>query len=380
MNIIMHEANGLQVGQRHEDGYINATAMCAAYARDVSDWLKTDSAFDLVIALATKLQVKPIPIKNLKSGNSVFTRISATYPTLVVVKRGSPKNGGGTWIHYKLAVPLAMWISAEFALLVSDWVEYWLNTYQNPVQSPASNKLSPLAKAYIESSQALNRTIHTAIHQQTDSLRETLKALEAEDTPNKEISLDITKQIERRLPGEGNGYIHWRTINKNGKDYPQAYYQWRENGKDRTKYIQQQLLGLVEDANEKKRPVIEILRLLGVESGDVELLEDKRAIESESIETSTFEGSRSNSRSNQISPSKIRREKGEGSGSIHWRTITKKGKDYQQPYYHYEFWDDGDCLVKSTRYIPKRLLSQVSRMDREKVPVKEILKVLGVVE
>jgi phage N-6-adenine-methyltransferase len=195
-----------------------------------------------------------------------------------------------------------------------------------------------------------------------------------------EILSDITKEIQKRLPGSGNGYIHWRTITKNGKDYPQAYYQWKENGKDRTKYVPKKLLGLVEDANEKKRPVIEILRLLGVESGDVELLGDKRPIESESIETSTFEGSRSNSRSNEISPSKIRRGKGSGSGNIHWRTITKKGKDYQQAYYHYEFWDDGDCLVKSTRYIPKRLLSQVSRMEREKVPVKEILKVLGVVK
>jgi hypothetical protein len=38
-----------------------------------------------------------------------------------------------------------------------------------------------------------------------------------------------------------------------------------------------------------------------------------------------------------ISPSKMRTNKGEGSGSIHWRTITKNGKNYKQAYYQYEF-------------------------------------------
>jgi hypothetical protein len=42
---------------------------------------------------------------------------------------------------------------------------------------------------------------------------------------------------KKRSRGEGNGYIHWRIIIKNGKDYPQAYYHWKENGNKRSKYI-----------------------------------------------------------------------------------------------------------------------------------------------
>ena len=71
--------------------------------------------------------------------------------------------------------------------------------------------------------------------------------------------------------------------------------------------------------------------------------------------------------------------KGEGSGSIHWRIITKNGKDYPQAYYHYEFWSDGYCQVKSSRYIPKRLLSQIQQLEIDKAPVRDILKVLGIV-
>ncbi|KYC34883.1 hypothetical protein WA1_50110 [Scytonema hofmannii PCC 7110] len=58
--------------------------MCVAHSKDVSDWLKTDHAWNLVAALARKLGRKPVQAKNLKSSNSVFTRVSATYPTLPI--------------------------------------------------------------------------------------------------------------------------------------------------------------------------------------------------------------------------------------------------------------------------------------------------------
>lgn len=177
---------------------------------------------------------------------------------------------------------------------------------------------------------------------------------------------------KRRRKGEGNGSIYWRTVTKNGKDYPQAYYHWQENGQKKTKYIPKKLLGDILEANAAKRPVVEILGLLGVEVSPSKLLGDNEINPSnEALEINP---------SNEISPSKTRRHKGEGSGSIHWRTITKNGKDYQQAYYHYELWSDGDRTFKSSRYIPKRLLKRVQQMEHEKAPVREILGVLGVMK
>jgi hypothetical protein len=69
---------------------------------------------------------------------------------------------------------------------------------------------------------------------------------------------------KRRRKGEGNGSIHWCTITKNGREYPQAYYHWQENGQKRTRYIPQKLLGEIQEAEVAKRSVMEILRLLGV--------------------------------------------------------------------------------------------------------------------
>ena len=80
-----------------------------------------------------------------------------------------------------------------------------------------------------------------------------------------------------------------------------------------------------------------------------------------------------------ISPSnqeqiKQRRTKGDGSGSIHWRK--SQGK-YQQAFYHYEFWEKGERTEKSTKYIPKKLLPQVQKLQQQKAPVREILDLIS---
>ncbi|MBR8839127.1 MAG: hypothetical protein DSM106950_35290 [Stigonema ocellatum SAG 48.90 = DSM 106950] len=188
--------------------------------------------------------------------------------------------------------------------------------------------------------------------------------------------------------GEGNGTIHWRTITKNGKDYPQAYYHWKENGKKRTKYIPKQLLGVIQEAEEQKRPVIEILGLLGVVPNDSneELLvgienspstDDKQWLPT-SKNSPSNDGEQLSATTSKNSPSKTRRDKGLGTGGIQWKTITLNGKDYPQAWYHYEFWQDGDRLVKKSKYIPKRLLTRIQELEAEKTPVKEILKLFRV--
>lgn len=59
------------------------------------------------------------------------------FPNLVVSKRGSPENGGGTWLHPDLAVQLAQWCSPVFAIQVSRWIQDWIVKSQNPVASQA---------------------------------------------------------------------------------------------------------------------------------------------------------------------------------------------------------------------------------------------------
>jgi hypothetical protein len=130
--------NGIPVEQRRADGFINGTAMCVAHDKDISDWLALDVTMRLVTALANRLGIS---FNSGISPNSVKTRVSSIFPTLILVKRGAPVTGGGTWIHHKLATNLAQWCSAEFALQVSDWIEEWLLTAQNPIQSSIDQQL-----------------------------------------------------------------------------------------------------------------------------------------------------------------------------------------------------------------------------------------------
>ncbi|WDD36830.1 hypothetical protein PQG02_33830 (plasmid) [Nostoc sp. UHCC 0926] len=200
-----------------------------------------------------------------------------------------------------------------------------------------------------------------------------------DNSPSKNFEqIDIPPSIDnpskkRRNWGEGNGIIHWRTINRGGKDYPQAYYHWQEKGRKKTKYIPKQILGDIQEAEFKKRPIREILTLLGVVPSPSKntLLGNIENNPSNDVEQSEITPSKN-------SPSKTRRHKGLGSGSIQWKTITLHGKDYPQAWYHYEFWKDGDRLVKKCKYIPKRLLGRIEKLEADKAPVKEILSILRV--
>lgn len=151
---ITHQINEVAIQQRMNDGYLNGTAMCVANGKDIADWLKTEPTLELVTALALDLGITS---NSASKPNSIKTRVSATYPQLVVVKRGSPKNGGGTWLHPDLAIQLAQWCSPTFALQVSRWVFDWLTKGGNPIWQEnrallkqSNSKLMDAVKAYID--------------------------------------------------------------------------------------------------------------------------------------------------------------------------------------------------------------------------------------
>ncbi len=73
---------------------------------------------------------------------------------------------------------------------------------------------------------------------------------------------------------------------------------------------------------------------------------------------------------------KSRRKRGEGSGYIEYRDVKRGTKTYKQAWLNYEIWQSGDRVIKSSKYIPKKLESKIIRMNNEKVPVEVILKVL----
>ena len=194
-------------------------------------------------------------------------------------------------------------------------------------------------------------------------------------TPSKE-----NPRKTRRKKGQGNGTIYCRTVTKKGKEYQEAYYHYTDNGKKRTKYIPKKLLDRVKEAESLKLPISEILILLG---GD-----KKNPRKSSNTLSNSVDEKLNDSCIEQVlktndlnprkttPPSKRKRKQGEGTGYIECKPIKRSGKEYKQYWYHYEEWQGGDRVAKKCRYISQRLVARVEKMNADKVPVEEILKVL----
>lgn len=111
--LVVRVWNDAAIARRDEDGYANATAMCAANGREWSGYIRTDRTKDYIQALAASLDLTPAD--------------------LVITTTTGPNEFRGTWVHPRLAVDLARWISPEFAVWMDGW---FLNATQGHQPAP----------------------------------------------------------------------------------------------------------------------------------------------------------------------------------------------------------------------------------------------------
>jgi len=99
--------DGKLIHQRASDGYINATAMCNAARRQIGHYLEIKNTQLFLSELQSDIGI-PISV-------------------LVQVTKGGHSSFQGTWVHPQVAINLAQWLSAKFAVQVSSWVYDWLS-------------------------------------------------------------------------------------------------------------------------------------------------------------------------------------------------------------------------------------------------------------
>lgn len=107
LSLIVHKVNNDSIKQRANDGYINATAICKASGKSLSDYRSLDSTKDFLNELFSDIGM---PISEL----------------LQSIKEGS-SDVQETWVHPQVAINLAQWASPKFAVLVSKWVVEWMS-------------------------------------------------------------------------------------------------------------------------------------------------------------------------------------------------------------------------------------------------------------
>lgn len=125
-NAKAREFNGFVIPQR-KDGFLDATAMAKACDKTLENWWRNKDVLALFNALAEQeAQARNSKFNPVILQDSELARLSAikytkSFPNLIEVKRGSPKFGGGTWLHPMLSIQLAQWLNPVFALSVSKW-------------------------------------------------------------------------------------------------------------------------------------------------------------------------------------------------------------------------------------------------------------------
>lgn len=98
--LIQRSWNGTPIQRRTTDGYVNATSMCKANGKRWKDYRESDRCQLYLDALESV------------AGISVHA---------LVESRSGGVGGGGTWVHPQVAIDLARWISAPFAVFMDRW-------------------------------------------------------------------------------------------------------------------------------------------------------------------------------------------------------------------------------------------------------------------
>lgn len=98
-----------------EMNFLDATSIAKHFDKYVKDYLKTAQTQDYISALA----------QNLSVGNIVLTAND-----LVIIRQGGINQG--TWLHPKLAVNFARWLSADFAVWCDLKIDELIKNQQKP--------------------------------------------------------------------------------------------------------------------------------------------------------------------------------------------------------------------------------------------------------
>jgi len=92
--LIQHESNGSVIEQRASDGYINATQLCQVAGKRWHNYVRNETTGHFLRALEAK------------------TRIRVMELIQEVISEDGVKS---TWVHPKVAIHLAQWLSADFS-------------------------------------------------------------------------------------------------------------------------------------------------------------------------------------------------------------------------------------------------------------------------
>lgn len=101
------EKDEMSLIQREEDGYVNATALCKSAGKLIGHYLENETTKAFLKELSWSIGI-PIDV-------------------LVVTNNKGLNEERGTYVHPKVAIHLAQWLSPKFAVFVTGVIFSWMN-------------------------------------------------------------------------------------------------------------------------------------------------------------------------------------------------------------------------------------------------------------
>lgn len=121
------------------DAYLNATAIAKQFNKRVGDYLRNARTQEYIAALGEYLTKNPVTGKTVTEQNQL----------VILIQGGTPEEQG-TWIHPKLAIDFARWLSPRFAVWCDVQIEKILGIDSKYYESTISINQQPIQNIGIQ--------------------------------------------------------------------------------------------------------------------------------------------------------------------------------------------------------------------------------------
>lgn len=122
MSVVLCRVGQWELARREGDRYVDATRLCKAAGKLWADYARLKGTEEFLEALAGDMGIPISRLVQVRKGNVAGDNSGA---------------GQGTWIHPRVAMHFAQWVSPKFAVAVSGWLLELLTTGKVELATPA---------------------------------------------------------------------------------------------------------------------------------------------------------------------------------------------------------------------------------------------------
>lgn len=134
-NVIPLDYHGLAV-RFSTDGWINATDIAKEFGKEPTQWLRQASTVEYLVKLADHLELNSVrqtelhEFKGLEAGSATSKARALKLAKATGLVRIVAGRNGGTWLHPKMAVRFARWLSVDFEIWCDMQIDRLLRSRQ----------------------------------------------------------------------------------------------------------------------------------------------------------------------------------------------------------------------------------------------------------